>query len=349
MQRQKQFENTSAASTELFAANIGSHYPACRERIEQANITPDDLIMSANGGNAEAEARADDSQRQDILDSIYNLIDKKLELAIVAYAKSLGTDVEYSSLAANIRFESECDRLKIRVHGLLNTHEGNLKKICREELGLTDQASPNDLETGSEDPENDREDLGPDPGNFEVATGELEAVPRDPKRPARPDGPSPMARKFLAAGDSDVWHVDKDLMEMQEAAEREKKKPYFFYGSLMDASTLQRVLGLGERPQLEPASIVGYHVKMWGPYPALQNGPQGNVVRGMMWEVEGAKRKDRLAEYETNNYKEKGCIIKKEDGSSVWGTTFIWDGDTSELKEGTFDLKDWQMNQLDRS
>lgn len=151
------------------------------------------------------------------------------------------------------------------------------------------------------------------------------------------------------SSDNDVWHVDKDCMKMQKAAEREKKTPYFLYGSLMDPSTLKRVLRLQERPQLKPASIVGYHVKMWGPYPALQSGPPGSIVRGMMWEVEGTKRKDRLADYETSNYREWDCVIDMGDGSSVWGTTFIWDGDTRELKEGTFDLKDWQMNQLDHS
>lgn len=39
---------------------------------------------------------------------------------------------------------------------------------------------------------------------------------------------------------------------------------HFLCGSLMDPFVLRRVLNLTERPRLKPASIVGYHVKMWG-------------------------------------------------------------------------------------
>lgn len=285
--------------------------------------------MSANSSDARAKTTANDSDEEGTMNSIYELIDKKLELTLVAYVKSLATDVDISSLTSNYRFQMECDRLKIIVQELIKTHEKNLKGIVKDELGLTDQ-------THSEDPQTNSRDL-------ETSSGVL-------RQPTRLDDLSPMARKFLAAGDDDdVWQVDNAFLDMQEAAEREKKTPYFFYGSLMDASTLQRVLGLEERPQLKPASIIGYHIKMWRPYPALQDGPTGNVVSGMMWEVEGTKRKERLAEYETSNYKEWGCVIDMEDGSNVLGTTFMWNGDASELKEGTFDLKDWQMNQLDRA
>lgn len=283
--------------------------------------------MPTISSGTEAEATANVSREEDTMDSIYKLIDKKLESTLVAYAKSFATDVDISALTSNYRFGMECDRVKILLQELIKTHENNVKRIVREELGVTDQNRSGDLNTNSGE--------------------DLETSYGDHKQPTRLDDLSPMARKFLAAGDDDIWQVDDAVLEMQEAAEREKKKPYFFYGSLMDASTLQRVLGLEERPQLKPASIVGYDIKMWGPYPALQDGPPGNVVPGMMWEVEGTKRKDRLAEYETSNYKEHGCIIEMADGSNVWGTTFMWNGNASELKEGTFDLKDWQMNQLD--
>ncbi|TCD63347.1 hypothetical protein EIP91_005648 [Steccherinum ochraceum] len=43
----------------------------------------------------------------------------------------------------------------------------------------------------------------------------------------------------------------------------------FFYGTLSLPHILQRVLSLDSAPILLPATIEGYSVKMWGPYPAL--------------------------------------------------------------------------------
>lgn len=43
----------------------------------------------------------------------------------------------------------------------------------------------------------------------------------------------------------------------------------FFYGTLSLPHVLQRVLGINQAPILLPASISGYTMKMWGPYPAL--------------------------------------------------------------------------------
>lgn len=130
------------------------------------------------------------------------------------------------------------------------------------------------------------------------------------------------------------------------AEEREGNSLYFFYGSLMDPSVLRHVLNLAERPRLRPASNVGYHVKMWGPYPALTLTDEATrtVVRGMAYEIQGSKEKDRLAAYETGNYREHKCLICV-DGSEekVFGTTFVWAGDDAHLKEGSFDLRDWQQ------
>lgn len=131
-------------------------------------------------------------------------------------------------------------------------------------------------------------------------------------------------------------------------AEKASKDVYFLYGSLMDPSRLRSVLGLSERPQLRPASVVGYAVKMWGPYPALVDGPTGNVVPGMAFDVEGAGKKERLAAYETDRYTAVPVIIRFEAGTSCDGKAFVWNRgrDKNELIEGTFGLKDWQQEQL---
>lgn len=64
----------------------------------------------------------------------------------------------------------------------------------------------------------------------------------------------------------------------------------------------------------------------------------------MAYEVKGSKMKDRLAAYETDNYREHRCLISV-DGTKdeVMGTTFLWAGDDALLKEGSFDLRDWQQ------
>lgn len=59
--------------------------------------------------------------------------------------------------------------------------------------------------------------------------------------------------------------------------------------------------------------------------------------------MEGGELKDRLAEYETANYTNWRCNIHLDDGAGADGITFMSAGDETELKEGSFDLKDWQM------
>jgi len=119
---------------------------------------------------------------------------------------------------------------------------------------------------------------------------------------------------------------------------------YFFYGSLMDPSQLARVLRLREPPVTRPASIVGYSCKMWGPYPALIDGPPGAIVQGVALEVQSQQAAAKLAEYETDAYEEHACIIRFEGGEKVFGMTFKWrdDPDDEDLSEGNFNLQEWQ-------
>lgn len=192
-------------------------------------------------------------------------------------------------------------------------------------------------------------------------------VPQDEQRVVHPAGeekagqlgrPSLMMRKFMAAEANPEkfkadWERREALFFQNQDAERQRKEWYFFYGSLMDPKQLQRVLGLRETPKdLRPAEIIGYHIRMWGPYPVLLDGPPGNVVKGVAYEVEGGENKDKLAAYETANYTEQLCLIQFGENKSVGfgegtsGTTFIWAGDEGELKDGSFDLKDWQMARM---
>ena len=112
----------------------------------------------------------------------------------------------------------------------------------------------------------------------------------------------------------------------------------------MDPGQLARVLGRKQHPVTRPASIMGYSCKMWGPYPALIDGPQEAIVQGVAFEVKSQQAATRLAKYETDAYEERDCIIQFEDGEKVLGMTFMWrdDADDEDLTEGSFNLREWQ-------
>ena len=61
-----------------------------------------------------------------------------------------------------------------------------------------------------------------------------------------------------------------------------RKELFFFYGTLMDPTTLTKVLNLTEPPISHPATTAGYHIKLWGAYPALLDGPCGAKIEGVV-------------------------------------------------------------------
>ena len=122
---------------------------------------------------------------------------------------------------------------------------------------------------------------------------------------------------------------------------------YFFYGSLMDERQLTNILRLNSPPVLQPASIVDYSIKMWGPYPTLVDGPSGNVVNGVVYEVQKESHERRLAYYETDAYRSVSCFIKPgAGGEKIFGKTFVWarDPNDEDLSEGTFDFEAWKRS-----
>jgi gamma-glutamylcyclotransferase (GGCT)/AIG2-like uncharacterized protein YtfP len=151
-----------------------------------------------------------------------------------------------------------------------------------------------------------------------------------------------MARKFQLANEHG-WNPQSITIVPKVF----RPEYYFFYGSLMDSATLMKVLKLLHQPELVPARITGYSCKLWGQYPALVDGPPGNIVHGMVFLVETASHQERLESYETKKYERVRCQIEFKDGREVHGRTFIWAADEAELTEGTFNLKDWQMNKLE--
>lgn len=153
-------------------------------------------------------------------------------------------------------------------------------------------------------------------------------------------------RKFIQA-DGRTWDPAGDAKDFP-AWDAFREEPYFFYGTLMDPSVLAEVLKLRDPPTLVPAKIAGYRCKLWGQYPALGDDLNGSVVHGKAYVVQTLSQRKRLEAYETDHYKIAPCQIKTQDGKEIVGSTFVWAGDEAELREGNFDLKDWQMNRLKR-
>ncbi|CAI7671489.1 unnamed protein product [Penicillium bialowiezense] len=120
----------------------------------------------------------------------------------------------------------------------------------------------------------------------------------------------------------------------------------FFYGTLMDPDILSKALGSSKPlPTMRPARIIGYEIKLWGTYPALIVNPL-HPVDGMVCGLLTPTQLDRLAAYETDKYYLRACLINvlNNDGSTektIEGVTFVWNGREDELREGTFDLKQW--------
>lgn len=163
---------------------------------------------------------------EEISESISRLLERKHELTLLRYVNSLAPHIDSSSLLSGDAIRSQCDILKSDVGRLINIHEGNIDSIVKVKLGLAGEDDFGQVE-------------GP--------------APRNRDRGRQP--PSAMARKFLAAEDDDVWKPDMDTIAAHEATVRAGKETYFFYGTLMDPRTLQRILGLKERPQMKPAVL----------------------------------------------------------------------------------------------
>lgn len=113
----------------------------------------------------------------------------------------------------------------------------------------------------------------------------------------------------------------------------------------MDDQQLKRVLHLDSLPVLLPASVVNYSIKLWGPYPALIDGPTGNVVNGVVYEVQTEEHEKRLSYYETDAYRCVSCLIQPGDGGKqISGKTFVWadDPNDEDLSVGSFDFEGWK-------
>lgn len=124
----------------------------------------------------------------------------------------------------------------------------------------------------------------------------------------------------------------KNAISSKAPASENYPRTYFFYGSLMDPTRLSSVLGLRTNPELLPATVTGYHLMLWGPYPALI--PEaGKAVSGLAFTVQTDEDAQKLQYYETSNYAPQSCRIEMVDGTSEEGWTFVWAGDRGTIFE----------------
>lgn len=116
----------------------------------------------------------------------------------------------------------------------------------------------------------------------------------------------------------------------------------FFYGTLTLPHVLTRVLSLLETPILQQATIVGYVMKMWGPYPALiplndsEAQTRGHTrIEGKAFQV-SEKQLHLLTSYEGENYTLAPVTIFTGHIANS-GYTYVWAGYFEDLTEGVFD------------
>ncbi|KAF5355438.1 hypothetical protein D9758_006420 [Tetrapyrgos nigripes] len=119
------------------------------------------------------------------------------------------------------------------------------------------------------------------------------------------------------------------------------RQTLFVYGTLSLQHVLQKVLGLAHLPTFHEASIRGYVLKMWGPYPAFVESEPFNpdvTVRGKAWVVQDDDQLVLLKLYEGDNYRLKEVEVLIEGRSTAEpGYTFVWNSYIDELTEGVFD------------
>ncbi|KAF5702585.1 poly(A) polymerase pla1 [Fusarium mundagurra] len=168
------------------------------------------------------------------------------------------------------------------------------------------------------------------------------APPLPPALPKKNSKESPFALKVRNVPED--WFYRPTMPQAQADLSEPPTGPYFVYGTLMDPKMLVDVLRLKYKPKLRPAKIVGYSKKLWGRYPAMQDGPQDGEVSGFVYHVQSAAHAKRLAEYETNSYTAKPCLIQYTDGkepAEEFGYVFMFVGHPRDLQEGEFDLGKW--------
>lgn len=271
--------------------------------------------------------------QQDIIERINKLLWRKTELDVNSTAKSLNkNDVDLVSVMSDAQVQKELRSLERIVAGYIGICEDKLRQRIEDLVAPELYAERNDVT------------LGPLPESMIVEEPLIEEAFGIGKHAAT----NPSATTATRPQESDKGQsiTEEEIRSIQDPTDREGKALYFFYGTLMDPATLQRVTGLQTTPRMRPAHVVGYTTKLWGPFPVLLHGRRDDVVRGMACVIEGSRPKRRLEEYEGKDYDDWELELRLDKPDGTWdvaaGVTFKWVGPRDELEEGDFSLSKWQ-------
>ncbi|KAF8535333.1 hypothetical protein BDD12DRAFT_808648 [Trichophaea hybrida] len=105
-----------------------------------------------------------------------------------------------------------------------------------------------------------------------------------PREMEDPGEPSLMVRKLLN------YDPSKELSS-RYFRQPFKKHLFFLYDALMDPATLAEVVGLDSIPTLQPTTVIGYKIKLYGARPALVDGTPGSPVDGVIYEFRARKNR----------------------------------------------------------
>lgn len=266
--------------------------------------------------------------QQDIIESINKLLRRTTELDVKSTAKSLNkNDVDLASIMSDEKVQRELRSLERTVAGYIGICEDKLRQRIEDLVAPELYGERNDVT------------LEPLPESMiveEPLVEEAFGIGKHTTTAARPH-------------ESDLEEhelTEEEIRGIQVPTDREGKALYFFYGTLMDPATLQRMTGLQTVPHMKPAHVVSYTTKLWGSYPVLLQGRRDDVVRGVVCEIEGSGPKRWLEEYEGKDYDEWDLDLRLDKPDGTWevalGVTFKWVGPRDKLEEGTFSLSKWQ-------
>jgi gamma-glutamylcyclotransferase (GGCT)/AIG2-like uncharacterized protein YtfP len=121
--------------------------------------------------------------------------------------------------------------------------------------------------------------------------------------------------------------ADPNILAAITTAEDTPFKPVlaFFYGTLMDPQTLQKVLGLPHEPIMLAAMIAGYKRMQFGHNAVLLPTLDDNVVQGYVYEIQVEDHYKRLDHYEGRHWRPVKCDINIAGSvEGVAGRVFIW-------------------------
>lgn len=266
--------------------------------------------------------------QQGIIESINKLLQQKIELDVKSTAKSLNKrNVDLASIMSDVKVQRELRSLERIVAGYIGICEDKLRQRIEDLVAPELNARRNDVI------------LEPLPESMIVEEPLIEEAFGIGKHSTSATSPQESKSEGQTL-------TEEEIRSIQDPTNRGGKALYFFYGTLMDPATLQRVTGLQAAPRMRPAHVVGYTTKLWGPFPVLLHGRRDDVVRGVACEIEGSGPKRRLEEYEGKDYDEWELDLRLDKPDGTWdvahGVTFKWIGPRDELEEGTFSLSKWQ-------